>query len=400
MNIIRPTLITDAMFLSSDVPETDYPEFAMATTYALGTRVIDSTGAEILNIDVAPAADWAAGDLITGQTSAKTARVVDKLTTYSYRIRERSGDFTLGEIIGVTGVGAKLADQGAAHPTVTPAADKVHKIYDSIADGNTGNYPPADLLLTPPLWWKEIGATSRWKPFDGKNGSQCCQAELITYSLKPGIIDSISFQNLDATLITVTMMNPAGTWDDIEDFDLVSDVDGLLSVVYNQEIDLISNDGIIDGWTYCFEPIIQKTETWKLNLPPYSAAVLNITIANPGGIAKVGEIVMGQQRDIGQSLFSMSAGIRDYSQKSPDAEGAYRFIPGPYAKKYSVTLQVPENLVDEVYRLLCLYRATPLVWIATSTLSTYHAYGIYTNFDMELSGPLRGHCRLDIDGLT
>lgn len=40
MKIITPTPIGDAQFVSSTVPETDYPEWAAATAYAKGDRVI------------------------------------------------------------------------------------------------------------------------------------------------------------------------------------------------------------------------------------------------------------------------------------------------------------------------------------------------------------------------
>jgi len=133
MKIIIPTKITDAMLVSSDVAEDDYDEFAMGTTYSPGDTVIDSTGVEVLTLDVAPATDWETGDLLTGQSSGETCRVVAKLTDLTYQMRERTGGFTPGEIIGVTGVGGKLADQGAAHPTITAATDKVHKIYEALA---------------------------------------------------------------------------------------------------------------------------------------------------------------------------------------------------------------------------------------------------------------------------
>ena len=130
------------MLTDSNVPETDYTEFAMGTTYAVGDRCIVATGLEILTLDVAPASDWVAGDILTGQTSTKTCVCVKKLTALTYQVRERTGNFTLGEVIGVTGDADKLADQGAAHPTITAATDKVHKIYESLSAGNQGNYPP------------------------------------------------------------------------------------------------------------------------------------------------------------------------------------------------------------------------------------------------------------------
>jgi len=68
---------------------------------------------------VSPTTDWAAGDIITGQTSGATCEVVSKTSATAYKIKKYVGTFTLGEVIGVTGNADKLADQGAAKPTFT-----------------------------------------------------------------------------------------------------------------------------------------------------------------------------------------------------------------------------------------------------------------------------------------
>jgi len=72
---------------------------------------------ETITLDVAPAVDWAGGDTITGQTSGATAVVVAKVSALVYKIKKHFGVFSLDEIVGVTGVADKLADQGAANPT-------------------------------------------------------------------------------------------------------------------------------------------------------------------------------------------------------------------------------------------------------------------------------------------
>jgi uncharacterized phiE125 gp8 family phage protein len=74
---------------------------------------------ELMTLDVAPGgAGWAAGDTITGATSFQTCVIVQVLTTKTYYIRNRSGAFTLGEILSN---GTATADQGAANPTFSSA---------------------------------------------------------------------------------------------------------------------------------------------------------------------------------------------------------------------------------------------------------------------------------------
>ena len=76
----------------------------------------------LLNINVAPSSDWVAGDLITGQTSAKYCTAVKKITSVTYWVNViNSESWTSGEIIGVTGNSSKLADQNLGAPTFSAA---------------------------------------------------------------------------------------------------------------------------------------------------------------------------------------------------------------------------------------------------------------------------------------
>lgn len=72
---------------------------------------------ETITLSTAPAVDWDPGDTITGQTSAATVIVVSKVSALVYKIKQHLGTFTLGEIVGVTGVPTKLAAQDGSHPT-------------------------------------------------------------------------------------------------------------------------------------------------------------------------------------------------------------------------------------------------------------------------------------------
>ncbi len=78
---------------------------------------------ELMTLDVAPGgAGWAAGDTVTGGTSTKTCKIVEVLTTLTYTIRDRSGTFTLGEILTN---GTATADQGLLFPTFAPTKAEV-----------------------------------------------------------------------------------------------------------------------------------------------------------------------------------------------------------------------------------------------------------------------------------
>jgi hypothetical protein len=89
-------------------------EYASAYHAARGNVAWD-VFVELMTLDVAPAgAGWAAGDTITGATSAKTCEIAEKVTALTYYVKNRTGAFTLGEELSNGTISAK---QGAAHPT-------------------------------------------------------------------------------------------------------------------------------------------------------------------------------------------------------------------------------------------------------------------------------------------
>ena len=388
MKIIRPVIITDAMITASNVSETDYPEFSMGTTYGEGATIIDSTGLELLTLDVAPATSWVAGDFITGQTSTKTAYVVAQLTSLIYQVRERTGTFSLGEIIGVTGVPAKLADQGAAFPTITAATNKVHKIYESLVAGNIANYPAFDVLEpSASRSWLEIGATNRWCAFDEKGGSQTINTTSITYQITPGVqIDSIALINMDASEVNITINDP---------------VEG---EIYNKTTSLLSSEAIgvsavIDWYSYFFSSPLKKTDYVDLEIPPYLNAIIDITIISIGGIAKVGGLIIGTQAFLGITLNKPSIGITDYSTKVVDAWGNYEISIRSFSKRMACDLKVQNNCVDAVELILALHRSMLLVWVGSELYSSLIIYGFCKDFTMVIDYSVYTLYSLEVEGI-
>ena len=386
MKIIRPITLTDAMLTSSNVPETDYTAYNAATTYVGVDRCIDTTlhtvyeslpssGIELLTLDVAPAVPWLPDWTLTGQTSLQTCVVCQYLTSLTYLVRDRSGVFTLGEIIGVTGTAVLLADQGGANPVFVSAANKARP-------------PSVDVALATPLWWKEISATNRWKAFDSKVGSQTAQATSITYKITPGeLFDSIAFLNLDAVTAQIVLTDP------------------LAGVVYDETIDLLTTvvtgaSEVYDWYSYFFSSYFRIADAVKLDITPYLNAVVDITITYTGGTAKVGSIILGLQTNIGTTLYSPQVGIVDYSRKSADENGVYSVTPGAFSKRMSLDLSLRNESIDGIQNLLAFYRSTLLVWIGVETYSSMIIYGFYKDFSIVMSYPAYSECNIEIEGLT
>jgi hypothetical protein len=119
--------------------DVDEGEFSV-TSGGTASAIYSSAGLvyneELLTLDdAATPAGFAPGATITGVTSTKTAVVVSKLTSLTYIIKNRTGAFTLHEVLGD---GTNSADQGAANPVVSVEANKV----------NVGSAPANPLVIT------------------------------------------------------------------------------------------------------------------------------------------------------------------------------------------------------------------------------------------------------------
>jgi len=263
----------------------------------------------------------------------------------------------------------------------------VHMIYESLAGANLNHDPVVDCALAVPLYWKEVSATNRWKVFDGKVGSQTEKADSMNYVFTPGLIDSAFFGNLDATNVHMVMTDP---------------VEG---EVFNKSINLISTVNVIDWYTYFFEPIIRavdlvQSDLAEVNLPPYLLATLSVTITYPGGMVKCGEIVIGIKSEIGTLTLDAAVGITDYSTKEADDDGNYTITERAFSKRLSGDLIIKNTIIDEIFRQLALYRATPLVWIGSEDYTCLIVYGFWKRFEFVTSDTQYTEFSLEVEGLT
>lgn len=262
---------------------------------------------------------------------------------------------------------------------ISPAT---HRIYRSLKAGNTGNPLPV-VPATATEWWQDVGATNRWKMFDGSVESQTNRA------------DSIAIELLaTGRANTVCIFNASGASIQIEMEDAV---DG---VVYDKTFSLVSNSGITDAYAYCFEPIERLADLVVDDLPPYANATVRVTISDPGNTVKCGACIIGQSKRVGSTQFGARVGIQDYSLKQRDAFGNTTVLERSYNKRTSLNVIVDNSFVDHLVNLLAKYRATPVVYIGTGLYSSTIAYGFYEDFDVEIAWTTESLLSINIKGLT
>lgn len=80
---------------------------------------------ETITLSTTPSGIWNSGDVITGLTSGSVCTIVMQLTTTTYTVKFRSGQFTLGETLTN---GTYTATSDATHPTFTDTTTNTERL--------------------------------------------------------------------------------------------------------------------------------------------------------------------------------------------------------------------------------------------------------------------------------
>lgn len=371
----------------SNVAENDYPAYSSTKVYNTGdfVTVIGSPGSGThkvykslqgnsgtVTITIASPAviSWTAhglaantpvqfstsGALPTGFTAGTTYYVISAGLTVD--------SFELSTSVGGSAVNTSGSQSG---------------VHSAVGSNNLNKTPASD-----PTYWLDYGNTNRWKMFDQSVQSQTSNADAIMVAMKLGSL-------ADA----VTLLNIQGKGARI----IVNDsVEGM---VFDQTLDGINNDGVVDWWTYFFEPIIFKQDFAVVGLPPFINATVNVIVYNTGQTVYCGVATVGLSREIGDTQVNAKVGIQDYSVKTKDSFGNATITQRAYAKRANFTVYTESKTVDFLQNLLATYRATPVVYIGEMDFGATIIYGFYKNFDIDISYfDGLSVCSLEIEGLV
>ncbi|MCE0961807.1 hypothetical protein [Pseudomonas putida] len=254
-----------------------------------------------------------------------------------------------------------------------------HRNYEALVE-NTNKIPTG--VATDPPTWLDLGPTNRWRMFDDKIGTVTSNPESIDLTIAPGrAVDSLAFFGLDAASIYVRVVDP------------------YQGIVYESVVSPVSTDGINDWYDYFFSPVEVNEDFVLLGLPAGSYGSIEIKIAKPGGIAKVGALILGKAAVLGEALYGTSVGITDYSRKERDTFGNMIIVERGYSKRAEFDVIVQTSMVSQVQRLLSKYRAKPLVWIGEASVQSTILYGYYKEFNLVISGPTASDCSISVEGL-
>lgn len=271
--------------------------------------------------------------------------------------------------------------------------DKI--IWESvIAAGETSTGDtPGDPETTPPKW-QNTGFANRWRAFDGRVSQAVKSSNTFTwdgttyngiyYEILPGeIYDSLAMFGTVASLIFIRVTDP---------------VEG---IIYDREIDNISNDGIVDWYSYFFSPIETNNDIIYDDLPSYRQAKIEIGLVTEGDLdAQVSEIVLGARIEIGCTRFGPRFGILDFSIKERDDFGNDEIMERGFSKSVTFDVRIERDRVDYVQRILSRYRAKPVVYNVLEGLQSSLIYGFYRDFEVILPNINISRCQIEVEGLN
>ena len=256
-----------------------------------------------------------------------------------------------------------------------------HRVYEVIVSTTTAR-PDIGAVAIPPSWL-DLGATNRFKMFDQIINTQTVYAAEIDVDITPAaIINAAAFFGMSGNSITVTMTDPTE------------------GVVFTETRSLQDNTIIIDWYPYFFEEIAYLPDIVFLNLPAYGSATLTAVIDGGAGDAKVGEVVIGKQRNLGVTNFGTSVSIIDYSVKSTDDFGNTVIVQRAYSKRADYDVTVNTSSVAAVQKALADIRTTPTVFVGDQNRPETVVYGFYKQFNIVLSTPSISDCSIEVEGLV
>lgn len=254
----------------------------------------------------------------------------------------------------------------------------VHKVYERRVAGTTAAAPEDD-----PTNWLEVSSTNAWRMFDASVASQTTAADSVAFSIAPGQpCTAIYLGNVSGSQVSVSLTDP---------------VEG---VVYGRTISLASASGIADWYAYFFEPIERRNDVLFDDVPPYSAGEIGVTVTDPGATVAIGVFLAGAARQLGVTLAGASVGIKDYSRKEADDFGGFAVVKRDYSKRATFSVSLGNNLLDPLLRQLAKYRATPILYIASSRYEATLVYGFFVDFSIVIEGPVNSEASIEVEGLT
>lgn len=241
-----------------------------------------------------------------------------------------------------------------------------HRVYECI-QAHTNKDPTSTANAA---YWTDIGATNRWRMFDLLRATGTSQVTPLTVVITPGVrVDSLALIGLDAEAVSVTVT-----------------VSG--SPVYTYTEDLRKRD--VTTWYEWFTwPFETKDYVAIFNLPPFTGAVITISLTKAAGAVNCGGVVLGTSVYLGTTIYSPENDSLNFSKIDRDTYGTAVLIPRRTVPKTLQNVRVAKADITKVLKLRDTLNAVPALWSGLDDQD--HAYfspllilGVYKRFTLTM----------------
>jgi len=200
-------------------------------------------------------------------------------------------------------------------------------------------------------------------------------------------IEGESF-NVSETGVGIRADNTSQTFDDLS----------IRRLSYDHE-QAMTDFGSGSFYEYFFGEIPYKTKYAEVSFPPYTSGKIIVRIINAGGVASIGNLVVGLGSAIGVSLRGSGVGIEDFSYRKEDGFGYIDIQEGDYADTVTLDLRLYREDVASLKRLLTQYRAAPLMIVGSDNYEETIIYGLGDRVNILLANGETADCSLNFKSL-
>lgn len=252
-----------------------------------------------------------------------------------------------------------------------------HRIYESLSDANTGNFPPDS-----PLFWVEVGPTNAWALFDNSGSTATFATSPFEFVVSGDRLNGFAFLGLsNATSIQIRAETNSVEY-------------------YNETFSLTGGANVDNFFDYFFLPADVKRELVVTNVPKFANSIYTITVRGFAPMS-ISTFSMGVSYTFGFTELGAQISILDFSKKETDQFGRTQLVRRAFSKRIDVNILVRKAFVDQLQRLLSDLRATPAVWAATpDDLESLTVFGFYRDFSIDVAYAKHSLCSLQIEGIA
>jgi hypothetical protein len=176
--------------------------------------------------------------------------------------------------------------------------------------------------------------------------------------------------------------------------------DNFYAEVFNQTYRMIESTGESSFYAWHFGQIQRKTDLFVQDIPPYVGARIYVNIKSPGGTAKCGTLLVGYAESFGDTMLGAGLGIQDFSVKRQNDFGDFEILERAYNRRGEFSVFIDNGIIDRLITLLASRRATPTLYIGSTTYRSSYIYGFYRDFDVVIQYTNHSLINLELEGLT